>query len=152
MYSDCATNHFSFVSPHPHSDSWVSWVEGPEKVVEEEGPSERQVEPWGRDRPQRKRCTSSTYIFLLQQTKVLLFIVQSMRIDPFFSRPSLFPLCICFVFTCASYYKRRKEQEQLAALKQHHQEEIDHHKKEIERLQREIDRHKGKIRKLKHDD
>lgn len=47
---------------------------------------------------------------------------------------------------------RRKEQEQLAALKQHHQEEIDHHKKEIERLQREIDRHKGKIRKLKHDD
>lgn len=47
---------------------------------------------------------------------------------------------------------RRKEQEQLAALKQHHQEEIDHHKKEIERLQRDIDRHKGKIRKLKHDD
>lgn len=47
---------------------------------------------------------------------------------------------------------RRKEQEQLAALKQHHQEEIDHHKMEIERLQREIDRHKGKIRKLKHDD
>lgn len=82
----------------------------------------------------------------------LLFIVQSIRIDPFFSCSSTFPLCICFVFTCASYYKRRKEQEQLAALKQHHQEEIDHHKKEIERLQREIDRHKGKIRKLKHDD
>lgn len=47
---------------------------------------------------------------------------------------------------------RRKEQEQLAALKQHHLDEIDHHKKEIERLQREIDRHKGKIRKLKYDD
>ncbi|XP_015240641.1 PREDICTED: ATPase inhibitor B, mitochondrial-like [Cyprinodon variegatus] len=49
-------------------------------------------------------------------------------------------------------YFKRKEQEQLNALRQHHLEEIDHHKKEIERLQREIDRHKGKIRKLKHDD
>uniref|UniRef100_A0A8C5N839 ATPase inhibitor, mitochondrial n=1 Tax=Gouania willdenowi TaxID=441366 RepID=A0A8C5N839_GOUWI len=43
---------------------------------------------------------------------------------------------------------RHKEHELLAALRVHHQEEIDHHQKEIERLQREIDRHKGKIRKL----
>lgn len=57
-------------------------------------------------------------------------------------------LCFCVLFVST---QRRKEQEQLAALKQHHQDEIDH-KKEIERLQREIDRHKGKIRKLKHDD
>uniref|UniRef100_A0A672NSN0 ATPase inhibitor, mitochondrial n=1 Tax=Sinocyclocheilus grahami TaxID=75366 RepID=A0A672NSN0_SINGR len=49
-------------------------------------------------------------------------------------------------------FHRQKEKEQLMALKKHHGEEIDHHKKEIERLQREIDRHKGKIRKLKHDD
>lgn len=31
-------------------------------------------------------------------------------------------------------FDRQKEKEQLAALKKHHEEEIDHHKKEIERL------------------
>uniref|UniRef100_A0A4W5P461 ATPase inhibitor, mitochondrial n=1 Tax=Hucho hucho TaxID=62062 RepID=A0A4W5P461_9TELE len=44
------------------------------------------------------------------------------------------------------------EKEQLYALRKHHEEEIDHSKKEIERLQREIDCHKGNIKKLKHDD
>uniref|UniRef100_A0A8C8MJY1 Uncharacterized protein n=1 Tax=Oncorhynchus tshawytscha TaxID=74940 RepID=A0A8C8MJY1_ONCTS len=37
-------------------------------------------------------------------------------------------------------------------LRKHHEEEIDHSKKEIERLQREIACHKGNIKKLKHDD
>lgn len=66
-----------------------------------------------------------------------------------------------FVYTAftlkQSYYfplliSREKEKAQLAALRKHHYEEIDHHKKEIERLQQEIDRHKGKIKTLKHDD
>uniref|UniRef100_A0A8K9V9A5 Uncharacterized protein n=1 Tax=Oncorhynchus mykiss TaxID=8022 RepID=A0A8K9V9A5_ONCMY len=45
-----------------------------------------------------------------------------------------------------------KRKEQLYALWKHHEEEIDHSKKEIERLQREIACHKGNIKKLKHDD
>uniref|UniRef100_A0A8C7DFE8 Mitochondrial ATPase inhibitor n=1 Tax=Oncorhynchus kisutch TaxID=8019 RepID=A0A8C7DFE8_ONCKI len=45
-----------------------------------------------------------------------------------------------------------RQKEQLYALRKHHEEEIDHSKKEIERLQREIACHKGNIKKLKHDD
>ncbi|XP_006883502.1 PREDICTED: ATPase inhibitor, mitochondrial [Elephantulus edwardii] len=49
-------------------------------------------------------------------------------------------------------YFRAQAKEQLAALKKHHEDEIIHSKKEIERLQKEIDRHKQKIKKLKQDD
>ncbi|XP_074074048.1 ATPase inhibitor, mitochondrial isoform X1 [Macrotis lagotis] len=49
-------------------------------------------------------------------------------------------------------YFREKSKEQLAALKEHHQEEITHHEKEIQRLQKEIERHKKKIKNLKHHD
>lgn len=44
---------------------------------------------------------------------------------------------------------REKTREQLAALKKHHEDEIDHHSKEIERLQKQIERHKKKIKYLK---
>nr|AAB69647.1 ATPase inhibitor [Mus musculus] len=46
-------------------------------------------------------------------------------------------------------YFREKTKEQLAALRKHHEDEIDHHSKEIERLQKQIDRHKKKIQQLK---
>jgi len=36
-------------------------------------------------------------------------------------------------------YFREKAREQLAALKKHHEEEIDHHSKEIERLQKQTE-------------
>lgn len=49
-------------------------------------------------------------------------------------------------------YFREKTKEQLAALKKHHEDEIDHHSKEIERLQKEIERHKKKIKHLKSSD
>lgn len=50
-------------------------------------------------------------------------------------------------------YFRARSKEQLAALKKHHEDEIDIHEKEIERLQKEIERHKKKIHMLKkHDD
>ncbi|XP_004411276.1 PREDICTED: ATPase inhibitor, mitochondrial-like [Odobenus rosmarus divergens] len=48
-------------------------------------------------------------------------------------------------------YFRARTKEQLATLKKHHEEEITHHIKEIERLQKEIEWHK-KIKHLKHDD
>lgn len=122
-----------------------------ERVVEVEVPSERQVDPWEKSRPPRKRCTSSMYSqlhnFILNELYHFLSVYE---FNPLFctSSVSAFSLCCHILFVST---QRRKEQEQLAALKQHHQDEIDH-KKEIERLQREIDRHKGKIRKLKHDD
>ncbi|XP_052039370.1 ATPase inhibitor, mitochondrial-like [Apodemus sylvaticus] len=46
-------------------------------------------------------------------------------------------------------YFREKTREQLAALRKHHEDEIDHHSKEIERLQKQIERHKMKIKNLK---
>lgn len=133
--SKCLYNFFSKInllhcSPFVFAPSWASWVKVQVKVVGAEVRSERQVEPWGRGRLPWRRCISSMshnsakINALLHITDVPLFFL----------------------------HLRRKEQEQLAALKQHHIDEIDHHKKEIERLQREIDRHKGKIRKLKYDD
>ncbi|KAM4047192.1 ATPase inhibitor, mitochondrial [Anomaloglossus baeobatrachus] len=49
-------------------------------------------------------------------------------------------------------YFREKEKQQIANMRKLHEEEIDHAKTEIERLQKEIERHKSKIKKLKHDD
>ena len=140
----------------------MSWAKVPEKVVEVEGPSERQVEPWGRSRPLRRRCTSSGYFCTFKANWYwqgdLALVNSHFLVIVFFSCRPNFPPFPSFVVSsllspvAVSIHTRRREREQLAALKQHHQEEIDHHKKEIERLQCDIDRHKGKIRKLKHDD
>ncbi|CAH6793190.1 ATPase inhibitor, mitochondrial [Phodopus roborovskii] len=48
-------------------------------------------------------------------------------------------------------YFREKTREQLAALKKHHEDEIQHHHQEIERLQKQIERHKKKIKSLRSD-
>lgn len=48
-------------------------------------------------------------------------------------------------------YFREKTKQQLAALRKHHEDEIDHHLKEIERLQKQIKLHK-KIKHLKSSD
>lgn len=45
---------------------------------------------------------------------------------------------------------REKTREQLAALKKHHEDEIEHHEQEIERLQKQIERHRKKMKSLKH--
>ncbi|XP_075802092.1 ATPase inhibitor, mitochondrial [Microtus pennsylvanicus] len=47
-------------------------------------------------------------------------------------------------------YFREKTREQLAALKKHHEDEIEHHEQEIERLQKQIERHRKKMKSLKH--
>ncbi|EPQ05254.1 ATPase inhibitor, mitochondrial [Myotis brandtii] len=49
-------------------------------------------------------------------------------------------------------YLREQTEEQLAALTKQHEEEIIHHKKEIERLQKEIEWHKQNVKKLKDHD
>ncbi|KAK1346718.1 hypothetical protein QTO34_000578 [Cnephaeus nilssonii] len=46
-------------------------------------------------------------------------------------------------------YFQEQTKEHLATLKKQHEEEITHHKKEIERLQKEIEWHKQNIKKLK---
>ncbi|XP_069893599.1 ATPase inhibitor, mitochondrial [Dipodomys merriami] len=48
-------------------------------------------------------------------------------------------------------YFREKTKEQLAALRKHHENEIEEHKQEIERLQKQIERHKKMIKKLQKD-
>ncbi|KAL6064121.1 hypothetical protein STEG23_001734 [Scotinomys teguina] len=48
-------------------------------------------------------------------------------------------------------YFQKKTREQLAALKKHHEDDIDHHQQEIERLQKQTERHKKEMKKLKHD-
>ena len=47
------------------------------------------------------------------------------------------------------WYFQARAKEQLAALKKHHENEISHHAKEIERLQKETEWHKQSIKKLK---
>ncbi|XP_055466774.1 ATPase inhibitor, mitochondrial [Psammomys obesus] len=49
-------------------------------------------------------------------------------------------------------YFREKTREQLAALRKHHEDEIEYHAKEIERLQKQIERHKKKLKSLKDSD
>ncbi|EGW01163.1 ATPase inhibitor, mitochondrial [Cricetulus griseus] len=49
-------------------------------------------------------------------------------------------------------YFREKTKEQLAALKKHHEDEIQYHEQEIERLQKQIERHKKKMKNLKNND
>ncbi|XP_008846181.1 ATPase inhibitor, mitochondrial [Nannospalax galili] len=49
-------------------------------------------------------------------------------------------------------YFREKTREQLAALKKHHEDEIELHEEEIKRLQKQIERHKKKIKYLKDQD
>ncbi|XP_051026949.1 ATPase inhibitor, mitochondrial-like [Acomys russatus] len=46
-------------------------------------------------------------------------------------------------------YFREKTREQLAALKNHHEDEIEQLVKEIGRLQKQIERHKKKLKALK---
>lgn len=55
------TNYFVFLLflLYCMNVSWGSWGKVLEKVEVEEGPSERQVEPWERSRLLRRRCTSS---------------------------------------------------------------------------------------------
>ncbi|XP_048206596.1 ATPase inhibitor, mitochondrial [Perognathus longimembris pacificus] len=49
-------------------------------------------------------------------------------------------------------YFREKTKEQLNALRKHHENEIEEHKQEIDRLQKQIERHKKMIKKLQKDD
>lgn len=84
--------------------SWVSWVRAQVKVAEVEGPLERQVEPWVRSRPQRRRCTSSTYISIINsKTITLTLTAENTRTDQF----SFTYICyfFCFFFlNCSSYF------------------------------------------------